>query len=118
MVGIAAGMVALLVTVSAFLYFAITTILAWKLAVEGPETRRELGIPLLPVFFQNLGIPLAVLGFAVRTTEISALGAVMIVIGVLLRSERSVALHPAVEAPLVGLAAVALGAVGIFYGLV
>ncbi|MFQ5466772.1 MAG: hypothetical protein ACE5DS_01435 [Kiloniellaceae bacterium] len=117
MAGIAAGLVGLLVSVSAVLYLGITTILAWKLAAEGPETRRLLAVPLLPVFFQNVGIPLSVLGFALRQTEISAMGALIIMTGAMLTSDRSVSLHPAVETPLLGLAAFALAAVGLFNGI-
>jgi len=118
MAGIGAGLVGLLVTLSTFFYVGLTTILVWKLATEGPETRRVLAIPLLPVFFQNLGIPVAILGFALTRSEISLLGGTMIVFGNLLRTERSVALHPTLEAPLLALAAVALASVGLFHGLV
>ncbi len=56
MLGIAAGLVALLVTLCALLYFGINSLLLWKLAIEGPETRRVLGMPLLPAFLQNVGL--------------------------------------------------------------
>lgn len=115
--GIAAGVAALLVTLSAFFYLGITSILLWKLAVEGPEVRRVLAVPLLPVLFQNVGIPLAILGFSVRMSELAVIGALMIALGALITSDRSVALHPTIEAPLLGLAMVALASVGLFYVL-
>ena len=118
MTGIAAGLVGLLVTLSTFFYVGLTTILAWKLAVEGPETRRTLTVPLMPVFFQNLGIPVAIMGFTIGSTEVSLVGALMIATGVLLTTDRSVSLHPDVEAPLLGLAAMALAAVGLFHSIV
>lgn len=118
MAGIAAGLVGLLVTLSTLFYVGLTTILAWKLVVEGPETRRELGLPLVPVFLKNLGIPVAILGFTMAATEVSLMGAVMIATGVLMTTERSVSLHPAVEAPLLGLAAFSLAAVGLFHSMI
>ncbi|MFQ5774150.1 MAG: hypothetical protein ACE5GS_06520 [Kiloniellaceae bacterium] len=116
-VGIAAGLVGLLVTLSTFFYLGINTVLLWKLAVEGAETRRELTVPLLPVFFQNFGIPMAVLGLTLSLTELALMGALMIAFGALLTSDRSVSLHPAVEAPLLALAATALASAGLFHGL-
>jgi hypothetical protein len=117
MAGIAAGLVGLLVALSTLFYVGLTTILAWKLVVEGPETRRVLAGPLVPVFLQNLGIPFAIMGFTMRATEVSLMGAVMIASGVLMTTERSVSLHPAVEAPLLGLAAFSLAAVGLFHSV-
>jgi hypothetical protein len=115
--GIAAGLVGLLVTLSTLFYVGLTTILAWKLAVEGPETRRQLTIPLMPVFLQNLGIPVTIMGFTMGTTDVALMGALMIATGLLMRTERSVSLHPAVEAPLLGLAAFALASVGLFHSV-
>ncbi len=115
MLGIAAGVVALLVTVCAFLYFGVNSLLLWKLAIEGPETRRVLGLPLLPSFLQNTGIPLAVLGFALRSNELVVVSGLLIGLGMLMTTEKSIGLHPALEATLLRLAIVALGAVGLFY---
>ncbi len=113
MLGVAVGAVAFLVTVSSLSYFGIMGVLLYKLAVEGPETRRVLGWPLMPAFLQNFGIPLAVLGFALRTTEAVLIGCLLIAVGMLITSKRSVSLHPAVEAPMLGLALVSLGALGV-----
>ena len=118
MAGIAAGLVGLLVTLSTLFYVGLTTILAWKLAVEGPETRRLLAFPLLPIFLQNLGIPVAIMGFTMGVTGIAMAGALMIATGVLLTTDRSVSLHPAVEAPLLGLAAFSFAAVGLFHSVI
>ncbi len=115
MLGIAAGVVALLVTICAFLYFGVNSLLLWKLAVEGPEARRVLGLPLLPSFLQNTGIPLAVLGFALLSTELVVVSGLLIGLGTLMTTEKSIGLHPALEAILLRLALVALGAVGLFY---
>ena len=78
MAGIAAGLVGLLVTLSTLFYVGLTTVLAWKLVVEGPETRRVLAVPLVPMFLQNLGIPVAIMGFTMAATELALMGAVMI----------------------------------------
>ncbi len=115
MLGIAAGVVALLVTICAFLYFGVNSLLLWKLAIEGPETRRVLGMPLLPAFLQNTGIPLAILGFSLRSTEMVVFSGLLISLGMILTTEKSICLHPALEKILLQLALVALGAVGLFY---
>lgn len=115
MLGIAAGLVALLVTLCAFLYFGINSLLLWKLAIEGPETRRVLGVPLLPAFLENTGIPLAVLGFALRSTELVVISGLLISLGMLMTTEKSICLHPSIEMLLLRLALASLGAVGLFY---
>jgi hypothetical protein len=117
MLGIAAGVVALLVTLCAFLYFGINSLLLWKLAIEGPETRRVLGLPLLPAFLQNTGIPLAILGFSLRSTDLVVVAGLLISLAILLTSEKSICLHPALEATLLRLAIIALASVGLFYSL-
>ncbi len=117
MLGIAAGVVALLVTLCAFLYFGINSLLLWKLAIEGPKTRRVLGLPLLPAFMQNTGIPLAILGFSLRSTDLVVIAGLLIALGILLTSEKSICLHPALEATMLRLAIVSLGAVGLFYAM-
>ena len=61
---------------------------------------------------------MAILGFTMAATEVSLMGAVMIATGVLMTTERSVSLHPAVEAPLLGLAAFSLAAVGLFHSMI
>ncbi len=115
MLGIAAGVVALLVTLCAFFYFGINSLLLWKLAIEGPETRRLLGLPLLPSFLQNTGIPLAILGFSLRSTAMVVIAGLLLSLGMLLTSKNSVFLHPALEVPMLRLAIVALASVGLFY---
>jgi hypothetical protein len=118
MLGVALGAVALLVTVSSLSYFGIMGVLLYKLAVEGPETRRVLGLPLLPSFLQNLGIPVAVIGFAMQATEAVLIGSLLIALGMLITSERSVSLHPTIEAPMLSLALVTLAAIGAFHAFV
>ena len=118
MLGIAAGMVALLVAMSTFFYLVITSVLVWKLSAEESETRVAMGVPLLPVFFQNVGIPLAIIGFTVQMTDVTLMGAIMILIGIALTTEHSASLHPAIEGPLLGLAAFAFGASGLFHALI
>ena len=118
MLGIAAGMVALLVAMSTFFYLVITSVLVWKLSAEESETRMAMGVPLLPVFFQNVGIPLAVIGFTVQLTDLTLMGAMMIAMGLALKTENSASLHPAIEAPMIGLAAFAFGASGLFHALI
>ncbi len=111
---IAVGILALLVSLSTFSYFGIMTVLLWKLAVEGTETRRVLGLPLLPALFQNFGIPLAILGFALNSTQLVVVAGLMITIGILMTSDRSISLHPDIETPMLLLAMVALLSAGLF----
>lgn len=117
-VGILAGMVGLLVSLSAFFYLGITSVLVWKLASEEAETRRELTMPLMPIFFENTGIPVILLGLALQLTEVAAFGGLMVAIGLLSTTERSVSLHPAVEMPLIGLAITTLAGVGLLRGMI
>jgi len=118
MSGIGIGVLAFLVAVITFIYFGLMSILLWKLAVEGPETRRTLGPPLLPALFQNFAIPIAIIGFTLRSTETVVVAGLMISAGILLASDRSIWLHPDVEAPLLRLAMVTLAFIGFFYTLV
>ena len=118
MTGIAVGIVALLVAISTTFYFSIMSLLLWKLTMDGPETRKALGKPLMPAFFQNLGIPIAILGFSFRSTEMVVLAGLMISTAILLNSERTISLHPTIEVPMLGLALTALASIGLFYALV
>lgn len=118
MSGFSIGIMAFLVAVITAMYFGLMGILLWKLAVEGAETRRTLGPPLLPALFQNFGIPIAIIGFTIRSTTTEVVAGLLISIGILLASERSIWLHPDIEAPLLRLAMVTLALIGFFYVLV
>lgn len=115
MLGMVVGVIALLVTMSLFFYFGIMSVLLWKLSVEGPETRRVLGGPLLPAFCQNFGIPLALLGFTLKSTEMVVIAGLLFAAAIVLTNDRSISLHPAIEAPMLGLALTALVSVGLLY---
>ncbi len=115
---LAVGILALLVSLSTFSYFGIMSVLLWKLAVEGTETRRVLGIPLLPALLQNFGIPFAILGFALEATQLVIAAGLMITVGILTTSDRSISLHPDLETPMLLLAIVALFSVGLFRVLI
>ncbi len=111
---IAVGILALLVSLSTFSYIGIMTVLLWKLAIEGPEARRVLGIPLLPALLQNFGIPFALLGFALEATQLVIAAGLMITVGILTTSDRSISLHPDIETPMLLLALVAFLSIGLF----
>ena len=115
--GIAVGTVALLVTMCVMIYFGLMTLLLWKLVVEGSETRQTLGPPLLPTFFQNYGIPLAILGFAMRSSDLVVISGLMLAGAIVLTRDTSISLHPSVEVPLLSLAIVSLSAIAMFYAL-
>lgn len=111
---ISVGILALLVSLSTFSYFGVMTVLLWKLAVEGPETRRVLGVPLLPALFQNFGIPFAILGFALNSTQLAVVAGLMITFSVLMTSDRSISLNPDIESPMLLLALAAFLSTGLF----
>ncbi|MFQ6018665.1 MAG: hypothetical protein ACE5KF_10770 [Kiloniellaceae bacterium] len=117
MLVIAVGLVAALVTMSTLFYFGVMSILLWKLGFEGAATRRTLSQPLLPTFFQNFGIPLAILGFAFQRTDLVVVAGLLIALGILSTSKKSISLHPAVETPMLILAILSLVSVGLFHVL-
>ena len=126
MTAIAVGVIAALVTMCTFFYFGIMSVLLWKLGFEGAVAWRVLGRPLLPTFFQNFGIPLAILGFTFQRVDIVVVAGLFLAFGILSTTkspylsttEKSISLHPAVEAPLLGLAIASLLSVRLFYAVI
>lgn len=118
MTGIMIGTVAFVVTTCVVLYFSVMGVLLWKLAFEGAETRRLLAQPLIPAFFQNFGIPLAILGIAFHMNDLTWVGVLLIALGLVLSSKmkEKAVLHPVIETPLLISATLSLAALGILYG--
>ena len=111
--GIISSATTLMLALSVTVYLSIMAVLAWKLVLEEPPVRRAMVPPLFPVFCQNVGIPLALLGFAFRSTDLEIVALLLIVLGLLTRGENSASLHPNVETPLLGCAIVTLGAIAL-----
>jgi hypothetical protein len=105
------GATTVMVALSVTVYFSIMAVLVWKLALEEPGVRRAMMPPLFPMFCQNCGIPFAILGFALRATDLSVVALLLICLGVLSSDEHSASLHPAIEKPLLITALATLGAV-------
>ena len=100
-----------MVALSVSVYFSIMAVLVWKLALEEPPVRRAMVPPLFPMFCQNCGIPFAILGFALRATDLAIVALLLICLGVLASDENSASLHPAIEKPLLITAIATLGAI-------
>jgi hypothetical protein len=118
MTAIAVGVIAALVTMCTFFYFGIMSVLLWKLGFEGAAAWRVLGRPLMPTFFQNFGIPLAILGFTFQRVDVVVVAGLFLAFGILSTTEKSISLHPAVEAPMLGLAIASLLSVRLFYAVI
>jgi len=113
MEGIISSATAVMLALSVTVYLSIMAVLAWKLVLEEPPVRRAMVPPLFPIFCQNFGIPLALLGFAFRATDLAFAALLLIGLGLLSRGEKSASLHPSIETPLLGCAIVTLAAVGL-----
>lgn len=111
------GFLSVLVIISTVFYFGVTTVILCKLSFESTENRRFLALPLLPSFFQNYGIPLVILGLALRMSNLMVFGGLMISLAILLRRKDSISLHPAMEIPLLIIGLIATIGMGALYAL-
>jgi hypothetical protein len=111
------GFLSVLVIISSVFYFGVTTIILCKLSLESTENRRFLALPLLPSFFQNYGIPLVILGLALRMSNLMVFGGLLISLAILLRRKDSVSIHPAMEIPLLIIGLIATVGMGALYAL-
>lgn len=111
------GFLSVLVIIASVFYFGITTVILCKLSFESNENRRFLALPLLPSFFQNYGIPLVILGLALRMSNLMVFGGLLIAMAILLRRNDSISLHPAVEVPLLIIGLIATVGMGALYGI-
>ena len=113
MEGIITSATTVMLALSVTVYLSLMAVLAWKLALEEPPVRRAMVPPLFPVFCQNVGIPLALLGFAFRATELEIAALLLIGLGLLSRGEKTASLHPDIETPLLTCAIVTLAAIAV-----
>lgn len=111
--GIISSATAVMVALSVTVYLSLMAVLAWKLVLEEPPVRRAMVPPLFPVFCQNFGIPLALLGFAFRATDLEIAALLLIGLGLATRGEKSASLHPNIETPLLACAIVTLAAIAL-----
>jgi len=100
-----------IVSFSAGIYLSVMAVLAFKLVLEEPGVRRALFVPLMPVFLQNCGIPLAVVAFALHASDLALVAVLLIALGYVARGEEGASLHPTIEVPLLISAVIAFAAV-------
>ena len=70
-------------------------------------------VPLLPTFFQNCGIPVAILAFAFRSTDVALVAVLLIALGLAASSDETVDLNPSLELPLLVSAIASFASVGV-----
>jgi len=104
---------ALFVTISVMTYLCIMAVLLVKLATEEATVRRQLAWPMVPAFCQNCGIPIVIASITFGQTEYTIVGALLIALGIVGSTRITVSLHPSIEKPLLILALVSLGLVGL-----
>ena len=103
---------AVLVALSVTIYMSVMAVLFWRLVFEEPVLRRALTVPLLPTFFQNCGIPVAILAFAFRSMDMAMVAGLLIALSLAAANEDTVALNPKLELPLLVSAIISFAAVG------
>ncbi|MCG8357829.1 MAG: hypothetical protein MI920_19870 [Kiloniellales bacterium] len=113
MVDVVSNATAVLVALSVTVYLSVMAVLFWRLVFEEPVLRRALTVPLLPVFFQNCGIPFAIVAFAFRSTELAVVSLLLIALSLAAADEDTAALNPSVELPLLVSAIASFGAIGV-----
>lgn len=94
-------------------YLSVMLVIVTKLAVAEPDLRRRLALPLMPAILQNIGIPLAALGFMAAMTPLEAIGGLLILLGLASRDPASASLNPNLEAPLLLSAILSFGLIGL-----
>ena len=94
------GVAVAFVAMSVMVYFSITAVIFWRFVLEEPTMRRALALPLLPLFLQNIGIPVGILAFALRQQSLGILAVALIGLGLLASEFDAADLHPRIETPL------------------
>lgn len=105
----------LLVSLCVILHMAVSFVLFWRLAFNGAATRTLTSQPWLPSYCEMTGIPLVILGLAMRQMDLVYVGGLVVAMGVILRSEGSARLPRLLELPLLILAIASFTALLIFY---
>jgi hypothetical protein len=98
--GVAVAFVATSVTV----YFSITAVIFCRFVLEEPSLRRSLAMPLLPLFLQNIGIPVGIVAFALRSQGLGLMAVALLGLGLLASEFDAADLHPKIETPLLFMA--------------
>ncbi len=113
MTWILTNVAALCVTLSVMTYLCIMAVLLVKLASEEATVRRQLAWHMVPAFCQNCGIPIVIAAIAFGQTQFAVIGALLIALGVVGTTRVTINLHPSIEQPLLMLALISLGLVGL-----
>ncbi|MGH6946532.1 MAG: hypothetical protein ACREDZ_04320 [Kiloniellales bacterium] len=115
MTSIAIQTAALLVSLCVTLHIAVSFILFWRLAFDGAATRTLFSQPWLPSYCEITGVPLVILGLAMREMDLVYVGGLVVAMGIILRGKESARLPRLLELPLLILAIASFSALLIFY---
>jgi len=126
MISLSAKITGMIVTASLGLFLAAVAVLFIVPIVQAVVEQRRPDPPDLAAVFENLGIALAIGGFAFRTTEAAAIGVGLALLGAVFAyaRKRSAAggktgngLHPFLEKTMLVFGVLCLGALGEYYYL-
>ena len=107
------GVALAFVAASIAIYFSVTAVIFCRFVTEEPTMRRSLALPLLPLFLQNVGIPVGILAFAMREQALGLLALALIALGLLASEFDAADLHPKIEAPLLIMALASFLMIGV-----
>lgn len=126
MITLSAKITGLIVTASMAMFLTAVAILCVVPLMQAIVERRRPDLPDLPAIFENLGIAVAIGGFAFRATEGAAIGVAMALLGAALGAGRRTrkqsadspgSLHPFLQKAMLVCGVVSLGALGEYYYL-
>jgi len=126
MITLSAKITGLIVTASMGLFLTAVAVLFIVPLVQAIVERRRPDPPDLAAVFENLGIALAIGGFAFRVTEASAIGVGLALLGAVLgyarrtsevRGKAGNGLHPALQKAMLVCGVLCLGVLGEYYYL-
>ncbi len=126
MITLSAKITGLIVTTSMALFLTAVAILCVVPVVQAIVERRRPDLPDLPAIFENLGIAVAIGGFAFRATDAAAIGVALALLGAALGAGRRAGkpaaespafLHPFLQKAMLACGVISLGALGEYYYL-
>ena len=127
MISLSAKITGLIVTTSMGLFLTAVAILCVVPLVQAIVERQRPRLPDLPAILENLGIALAIGGFAFRATETAAIGVGLALLGAVYGATRhrsrkgardaANGLHPFLQKAMLVCGVVSLGVLGEYYYL-
>lgn len=126
MISLSAKVTGLIVTASMGLFLTAVAILFVVPLVQAIVERRRPDPPDLPAVFENLGIALAIAGFAFRVTEAAAIGVALALLGaaygygrrnIRANSATNNTIHPILQKSMLVCGVLCLGVLGEYYFL-